>query len=81
MYLIHPKYINWVCIPESFNMNISHQLFDYKIAFANSQCEYTNSKGDFELKTRFKTFVLKFLEYKNKSESKIYFVDLFKGFS
>ena len=25
------------CIPESFNTNISHQLFDYKITFVNSQ--------------------------------------------
>ena len=25
------------CIPESFNTNISHQLFDYTITFVNSQ--------------------------------------------
>ena len=37
----------------------------------NSQGEYTYSKGDFVLKTRFKTFIKKFLVYKNKSESKI----------
>ena len=46
-------------IPESFNTNISHQLFDYKIAFVSSQLENTNSKGDFVLKNRFETSVLK----------------------
>ena len=81
MYLIHLKYRNWFCLPESFNMNISHQLLDYKIAFVNSQHEYTNSKGEFVLENRFKMFILKYLEYKNKSESKMYFFDLFKGFS
>ena len=38
------------CTPESFNTNISHQ---------NSQHYNTNSKGDFVLKNRFKTFVFK----------------------
>ena len=37
-------------IPESFNTNISHQLFDYKITFKNLQHEHTNSKSDFVLK-------------------------------
>ena len=32
-----------LCVPESFNMNISHQLFDYKITFVNLQREITNS--------------------------------------
>ena len=41
----------FLCIPESFNTNISHQLFDYKLTFENSQRENTNSKGDFVLKT------------------------------
>ena len=41
------------CIPENFNTNISHQLFDYTITFVNSQHWNTNSKGDFVLKTRF----------------------------
>ena len=45
-------------IPESFNMNISHQLFAYKISFVNSR-EKTKSKGDFVLKNKFKTFFLK----------------------
>jgi hypothetical protein len=36
------------CIPESFNTNISHQLFDYTITFVN-----TNSNGDFVLKNQF----------------------------
>ena len=26
-----------ICIPESFNTNILHQLFDYTITFVNSQ--------------------------------------------
>ena len=26
-----------LCIPESFNASISHQLFDYTITFVNSQ--------------------------------------------
>ena len=38
---------NYICIPESFNTNISHQHFDYKITFLNSQHWNTNSKGDF----------------------------------
>ena len=41
------------CMPESFNMNISHQLFDKTITFVNSQHKNTNSKGDFLLKNRF----------------------------
>ena len=35
------------CIPESFNTNISHQLFDYKINLMNSQLKNTNSRGDY----------------------------------
>ena len=42
-------------VPESFNMNFSHQLFDYK-TFVNSQDKI--SKGDFVLKNWFETFVL-----------------------
>ena len=34
------------CIPESTNMNISHQLFEYKITFMNSRQENKNSRGD-----------------------------------
>ena len=52
-------------------MNISHQLFDYKINFVNSQREKTNSKDDIHSKTGLKCSVLIFLVYKNKSESKI----------
>ena len=33
------------CLPESFNMNISHQLFDLAITFVNSQHYNINSKG------------------------------------
>ena len=44
---------NIFCTPESFNTNISHQLFDYTITFVNSQQENTNSEGDYGHKTRF----------------------------
>ena len=40
----------YICIPESFNTNISHKLFDYTITFVNSQPQDTNSKGDYVLK-------------------------------
>ena len=46
----HFYHYNFFCIPESFNTNISHQLFDYKITLLNSQHENMNSKGDFVLK-------------------------------
>ena len=46
------------CIPESFNTNISHQLFGYTVTFVNQQHQDTNSKGDFVLKNRFKTLTL-----------------------
>ena len=42
-----------ICISKSFNTNISHQVFGYKITFVNSQREDTYSKGYFVLKTRF----------------------------
>ena len=32
-------------MPESFNTNISHQIFNYKTTFVNSQHKHTNSKG------------------------------------
>ena len=47
------------CIPDTFNTNISRQLFEYIIIFVNSQLENTNLKGDFVLKNQFETFVLK----------------------
>ena len=37
-----------LCVPESFNMNISHELFDYTITFVNPQHQNTNSQGDFK---------------------------------
>ena len=43
----------------TFDINILHKLFDFKITFANYQCEYKNSKVDFVLKNEFGTFVLK----------------------
>ena len=52
-------FVTPLIITERFNTNISHQLFDYRITFMNSQCENTNSKGDFVLKNRFETSVLK----------------------
>ena len=48
-----------ICIPESFNTYISHQLLNNKITFVNSHLENTNSKGDFVLKNRLETFILK----------------------
>ena len=51
---------NNVCIPESFNTNISHQLFDYTITLVNSQHKNTNSKDDSVHRNWVKTFGLKF---------------------
>ena len=31
--------VDTFCIPESFNMNISHQLFDHKITFVIKNCQ------------------------------------------
>ena len=59
------KVIIFFCIPESFNTNILHQLFDYKITFLNSQ------KGNFVLKNWLKPFawkisvIKKFIRVKN----------------
>ena len=47
--------INTFRIPESFNINISHQFFDYKITFVNSHRDNTNLNGDFVLKNRVET--------------------------
>ena len=44
--------MNNICIPENFNTNISHQLFDYIITFENSQHQNTYSKGDFVVCTQ-----------------------------
>ena len=63
--------IKSICIPESFNTNISYQLFDYKITFINSQHENTNSNGDFCNQKLFLNVHFKDLIEKNKSESKI----------
>ena len=41
---------NNLCIQESFNTNISHKLFSYKITFLNSHQENTNSKCDLVIK-------------------------------
>ena len=48
-------------MPESFNTNISHQLFDYKITSVNSQHYTTQLKkvilySKLVLKVRFKDF-------------------------
>ena len=50
---------NYICIPESFNTNISYQLFQYTIIFVNSHSQNTISKGNFVLKNHFYTFVFK----------------------
>ena len=49
----------YIFIQESFNTNISHQFFDYKIAKFNSQHENTNSKCGFILKTGLKRLFYK----------------------
>ena len=41
-------------MPESFNSNISYQLFVDKINFVNSQHENSDSKGDYVHKNWFK---------------------------
>ena len=46
---------NTICIAESFDTNISHQLFDYTITFMNPQHLNSNSKGDILLKNRIKS--------------------------
>ena len=43
----HFLMFNQLCIPESFNTNISHQLLNHKITLVNSQRKYINSKSDF----------------------------------
>ena len=46
---------NLFCLSETFNTNISHQIFYYKIAFVNLQYENTKSKDNFELRTGLNT--------------------------
>ena len=61
--------INVLCIPESFNKNISQKHFDYKINFVNSQQKNNNSKSEFVFKNQFENLFYRFLVYKNKSDS------------
>ena len=49
----------YICLPENFNTNISHQFFDYIMTFMNSQHQNKNSKGDFVLNDPFEKFVIK----------------------
>ena len=51
-------------------MNISHQLFDYKITFVNSKLENTNSKGVLYSKTCLNCLFQRFMIFK-KIKSKI----------
>ena len=64
------------CIPESFDTNILHQLFDYTITYVNPQLENTNSKVIFFTQKQFETIVLKISGIQNTSESKIYIIEL-----
>ena len=57
---------NNFCIPESFNTNISHQLFDYTITFVNLQHQNTNYKGSFTNR-HFMKNVSSSASHKNKS--------------
>ena len=54
----------FLCIPESFHMSISHQLFDYKITCVNSQ--YKNTK--FSTQNRFQTVMVKISDMKTKKK-------------
>ena len=56
--LIYNLIKNKICMPESFNMNISYQLFGYKITFVYSHHKNTNPKGYFVLNKRFETLIL-----------------------
>ena len=60
---------NIFCLPENFNTNILHQLFDYTLTFVNSHHQNTNSKCDLDSKT-FNNQELHI--HQTKSESKIY---------
>ena len=51
-------------------MNISHQLFDYKITLVNAHQLNTNTKGDFYSKTGFKFLTLN--DYKLHSPNQIW---------
>ena len=53
-----------ICVPESFNTNISHELFDYTITFLNSHRLNTNLKSTIVNKTGFNRPFERFLEYK-----------------
>ena len=65
--------IKFICIPEGFNTNIIHWLFEYTITFVNSQCENANSKGDIVLKKRFQTFVLKISGKQKINQTQIWY--------
>ena len=47
------------CIPESFNTNISHQVFDYLITFVNSSSRTPIQKVILFSKTSFRFLVYK----------------------
>ena len=51
--ILNEEFKKLIFIPESFNTEISHQLFDNTLTFVNSQHWNTNSKGDFVLINRF----------------------------
>ena len=70
MYNTYMRNKKKLCIPESFNTNISHQFYDYKIT-------YVNTKGDLYKKNGFKRLFYKFLKCKTKSESKTSIIFLF----
>ena len=58
---------NSFCIPESFDANISHQLFDYKITFIIREHKFKN---------RFETFILKISGGNKKNPTQIQYDEL-----
>ena len=61
---------NKICLPESFNTNISHQLLDYTISIGNSQHNRTQIQNVILYsKPDFKRSFQRFMKYKNKSDS------------
>ena len=73
--MLNEQRCNNICIPESFNTNISHQPFYNKITFVNSQRE--NEKKNCSqkpvLNVRFKDFWFTKIKF-NKN---IYFLSVF----
>ena len=75
VYIIR-KINNIFCTLKSFNTYISHQLFDYKITFANSQSKNTNSRDGLVLKTYLKNILFKGIWYTKINLTQIWYDEL-----